>query len=99
MKGRAEIFFGAAGKVTANWVGAYVTGAAGKALGVASTANMAGLSAAGFATVGKLFETPGREAGEAFGRWLDPKVEQFKNETKYDSRADPRFNPFGWPYD
>jgi hypothetical protein len=97
-EGRAEVLFGAVGKVAANTVGAFVTGAAGKALG-APTLTMAGLSGAGFTSLGKIFETPGREAGEAFGRWLDPNIEQFKEGVRYDSRTDPRYNPFGWPYD
>lgn len=97
--GRAEVFFGAVGAEVAKAAGAVATGAAGFALGAAGDAYIAGLSAAGFAMAGKMFETPGREAGEAFGRWVDPKIEQFKNEIRYDSRTDPRFNPFGWPYD
>ena len=68
-EGRAELLFGTFGKVTADLVGAYLTGAAGKALG-ASTPALAGLSGAGFKAFGTLIETPAREAGEAFGRWL-----------------------------
>lgn len=98
-EGRAEVFFGTLGATTATLVGAYLTGAAGRALGSPSNANLAGLSAGGFSLAGKMFDTPGRETGEAFGRWLDPKIERFKEDTGYDSRTDPRYNPFGWPYD
>jgi hypothetical protein len=98
-EGRAEVFFGAVGATTAKLAGAYAAGWAGWALGAAGTANLAGLSVASLSMVPPLFETPGREAGEAFGRWVDPKIERFKEGTGYDSRTDPRFNPFGWPYD
>ncbi|MDU0309429.1 hypothetical protein [Rhizobium sp. 10PS4] len=97
-EGRAEVFFGGAGAATGRVVGAVLVGAAGWQLAPASGATVAGLSAGLLSTAVGMFETPGREAGEAFGRWVDPKIEHFKEDTRYDSRADPRYNPFGWPY-
>jgi hypothetical protein len=97
-EGRAQVFFGTLGKVAAGPVGASATAAVGIALSPTTPVAVV-VGAAFLSTIPKLIETPAQEAGATFGRWLDPKIEHFKNETKNDSRADPRYNLFGWPYD
>jgi hypothetical protein len=92
-EGRAEVFFGTMGEIGGKTAAGAISGAIGaaKAGGAAAGASAAGGTALLGDPAGKL----GRKAGEALGRWLDPHLEAYRKRTGYDSRNDPRFNP--WP--
>jgi hypothetical protein len=91
-EGRAEVLFGTMGEIGGKAAAGAISGAVGAAqVGRATAGAIAG---GGTALLNDPFGKLGREAGQAMGRWLDPHFNAYQKRTGYDSRNDPRFNPW-----
>lgn len=91
-EGRAELFFNTLGDIGGKAMGAVASKAiTPKADGSGANA----IAGGGVAVMSDAIGRVGREAGGAVGREFDVRIDAYRKRTGYDSRNDPRFNP--WP--